>query len=53
MRRWITLFGALSCSLTLWASDPGERLDCSDMVIHEPGYSCVMVVSDTDLLAGR
>ena len=38
MRRLLLLL--MVVSLPVWASNPGEPLDCSDWVFLEPGFSC-------------
>lgn len=41
MRKLCTsLFLGFVCLLPAWASNPGEPLDCSDMILLEPGYTC-------------
>ena len=35
----------VACVLPAWASEPGQPLDCSDMVFTEPGLTCTVVVS--------
>ena len=36
----IPLIVAAACSMSSWASSPGQPLDCSDWVIAEPGFAC-------------
>ena len=44
MRRFLTLsILFVVCPLPVWASDPGEPLDCSDWALSEPGLSCTSV----------
>ena len=39
MRTLIVVLAVL-CFLPVFASEPGQPLDCSDWVFLEPGYSC-------------
>jgi hypothetical protein len=41
MRYTLISVGAALIVLPVWASDPGEPLDCSDMVFNDSGFSCV------------
>lgn len=38
--RFLPILLAVVCVLPLWASEPGQPLDCSDMVFLKPGLSC-------------
>jgi hypothetical protein len=44
MHRLVVFVAALLLVGPVWASEPGEPLDCSDMVFSEPGLSCTVVV---------
>ena len=43
-RSVVVLFGLVALSSISEASQPGQPLDCSDMVFLEPGYSCELLV---------
>lgn len=40
MRTCLFLCIGVAVCLSAWASEPGEFLDCSDMVFHVPGLTC-------------
>ncbi len=39
MRRLLYLL-VVVCLLPAWASEPGQPLDCSDVIFNESGHSC-------------
>ncbi|MHC4089481.1 MAG: hypothetical protein ACYSVY_04240 [Planctomycetota bacterium] len=48
MPRIVLFFVVPLLLLPVWASEPGEPLDCSDWVFLEPGLSCSVLI-DKDL----